>query len=127
MGLTTEDRQEILELAARYNHAIDAGDAAAWAATFTTDGVFESAQATPQGTDALTEFAAGFGQAVPGGRHWTNNHVVDGDGDSAIHTCYLNLMSVQDGVKVLATGLYKDELTKLDGKWLYTKRAVTTD
>jgi hypothetical protein len=127
MALTTEDRQEILELAARYNHTIDSGDGAGWAATFTPDGVFDTAQATLTGTDALSKFAAGVPQQVPGPRHWTNNHVVDGDGDSATHTCYLIMLSVDDGAKVLATGLYKDELSKQDGKWLYSKRTVTVD
>lgn len=127
MPLSTEDKVEILELAARYNHAIDSGDAKGWADTFTPDGVFDSAQAQPAGTEALCAFAEGFAQQLPGARHWTNNHVIDGDGDSATHTCYLNLIQSKDGGKTIATGLYRDELKKVNGKWRFTRRTVRTD
>ena len=33
-----------------------------------------------------------FAKNLTGARHWTNNHVIDGDGDSATHTCYLQLL-----------------------------------
>ena len=36
-------------------------------------------------------------------------------------------MSVADGAKIIATGLYKDELVKVDGAWRYTHRTVTID
>ena len=40
MPLTAGDRMEMIELVARYNHAIDSRDAEAWADTFTEDGRF---------------------------------------------------------------------------------------
>ena len=40
--LTTQDYIEIEQLYATYNHAIDSGDAEAWAATFTPDGSFNT-------------------------------------------------------------------------------------
>jgi uncharacterized protein (TIGR02246 family) len=127
MALTNDDRQEILELAARYNHAIDTGDGPAWAATFTNNGIFDSPGQHFEGTEELVGMATGFPTQVPGGRHWTNNHVIDASGDGATHTCYLNLMSVTDGAKIIATGLYNDELVKVDGAWRYTHRTVTID
>ena len=127
MALSSDDRQAILELAARYNHAIDSGDGAAWAATFTDDGVFDSPQAVVEGNEALIGFATAFPTQVPGGRHWTNNHVIDGDGDAATHTCYLNLMSVEGGAKIVITGIYNDELAKKDGAWRFTHRKVSVD
>ena len=39
-GLSTQDYVDIEQLYAQYNHAIDSGDAEAWAATFTADGSF---------------------------------------------------------------------------------------
>jgi hypothetical protein len=89
--------------------------------------VFDSAQAQPTGTDALCAFAEGFAAQLPGARHWTNNHVIDGDGDSATHTCYLNLIQSKDGGKTIATGLYRDELKKVKGQWRFTRRTVRTD
>ena len=35
MSLTAEDRMQMIELVARYNHAIDSRDGEAWADTFT--------------------------------------------------------------------------------------------
>ena len=41
MPLSIEDQLDIMELMARYNHAIDGSQPEAWADTFTDDGVFE--------------------------------------------------------------------------------------
>ena len=53
--------------------------------------------------------------------------VIDGDGDSATHTCYLNLVQSKEAGKTLAMGLYRDELKKIDGAWKFTRREVTID
>jgi uncharacterized protein (TIGR02246 family) len=57
MPSVTEDRDEILQLMYRYNLAIDSGDAAGWAATFTPDGVFDVAGQLMSGQDELITFA----------------------------------------------------------------------
>ena len=127
MALDAADKMEILELAARYNHAIDFGDGEAWAGTFTEDGVFNGAGPQPvTGHVALAQFVGGFAQNMAGARHWTNNHVIDGDGESATHTCYLNLVQSKDGSSVI-TGVYTDKLSKVDGQWRFTERNVTPD
>ena len=126
--LDAADRLEILELAARYNHAIDFGDGAAWADTFTEDGVFTGGGPGPvQGREALTAFVGDFSQNMAGARHWTNNHVIDGDGDSATHTCYLNLIQSKDGAKSVVTARYQDELVKVGGAWKFATRTVVPD
>lgn len=127
MSLDAADTLEILQLAARYNHAIDYSDPEAWAGTFTDDGVFESGPQTFTGHAELAQFAGGFAQNMGGARHWTNNHIVDGDGDSATHTCYLNLVQTNDGAKSLITGRYHDTLAKVDGQWRFTHRKVEAD
>ncbi len=127
MALDAADKMEILELAARYNHAIDFGDGEAWAGTFTEDGVFNGGPQPVTGHVALAQFVAGFGQQMNGARHWTNNHIVDGDGDSATHSCYLNLVQTKDGGSSIITGIYNDKLAKVDGQWRFTERNVTPD
>ena len=127
MALDAADTLEILQLAARYNHAIDFGDPEAWAGTFTADGVFKGGPEPVTGHEALAAFCAGFGQNMAGARHWTNNHVVDGDGDEATHTCYLNLVQSKKGSMSMITGRYHDTLKKVDGQWRFTERAVTPD
>jgi SnoaL-like domain len=125
--LTVVDRLDILELAARYNHAIDSGDGAAWAATFTPDGVFETTRGSTTGTAALSQFAANFAQRMAGSRHWNANHVIEGDGDEAVHRCYLQLMRTGADAGVISTGRYEDHLRRVDGAWRFTHRTVLSD
>ena len=54
--LTADDYVEIQQLYAQYAHALDLGDAQAWADTFTSDGVFSDAK----GREELVAFAKGF-------------------------------------------------------------------
>ncbi len=53
MGLSFEDKAEIIELHARYNRTVDTGDAEAWAACFTPDGEFDARSAHSRGTAEL--------------------------------------------------------------------------
>lgn len=124
MALDAADVVEILQLAARYNHAIDYGDPEAWAGTFAEDGVFNGGPNPVSGHEDLAKFAGGF---MSGAQHWTNNHVVDGDGDSATHTCYLNLIKTDSGANSIITGRYHDSLKKIDGQWRFAERNVTPD
>jgi hypothetical protein len=124
MALEAADTLEILQLAARYNHAIDYGDPEAWAGTFAEDGVFNAGPETVTGHEALAKFAAGF---MSGAQHWTNNHIVEGDGEQATHTCYLNLIRTSTGANSVITGRYNDSLKKIDGQWRFTERTVSPD
>lgn len=124
MALTIADRLDIQDLAARYNTAIDGGDAEAWTATFTSDGTFESGGRTHQGAEALTAFATNFAERMAGARHWNNNMVIEGDGDQATLACYLMLMR---GGQVVTTARYEDTLRREDGQWRFASRRVVPD
>jgi hypothetical protein len=131
VSLSTEDQLAIQQLYARYNHAIDGGDGAGWAATFTPDGVFNSGQGTFTGTEQIAGFGASLGTRMKI-RHWTNNLVLDGDGKKANGSCYLLLYRLTPGeqppASLMVTAIYNDELTKgPDGSWRFTKRTVTGD
>jgi hypothetical protein len=124
------DHEQIRTLLARYNVASDAGDAAAWVACFTPDGAFESigVESEPvriEGPDlhAFAERQHAINQGR--GRHWTNNEIIEVDGDRATMTCYL--LAVTTGRRIAATGVYRDELRKVDGRWLFTLRHVDVD
>ena len=121
MPLTTDDRLAIQDLVARYNHAIDGADPEGWAATFASDGTFESRGEVHTGADALVAFARGFQQRLPGARHWNNNLLIDGDGDQATTRCYLMLW--REGAPV-SEGMYVDTLKRIDGQWRFTSRKV---
>lgn len=129
MPLSVADRLDIHELLARHNHAIDSGDAGAWAATFTTDGTFNSGGRTLAGTEALKAFAADFATRLPGSRHWIDNLVVEGEGDEATARCYLQLLKTGGGepVALVATARYEDTLRRIAGVWRFASRTVVLD
>ena len=130
VALSTEDHLAIQKLYARYNHAIDAGNGAGWAACFTADGVFSSATGTFTGTEQLAGFGSAFAQRLKA-RHWTNNLVVEGDGATAKGSCYLMLLRLTPGeqppASILTTAIYRDELKNGTDGWQFTNRTVVGD
>ena len=130
MALTIEDRLNIQDLYARYNHAIDSGKGDAWAATFAANGTFTSGGRTQTGTAELSAFATGFAARIKG-RHWTNNLVVAADGDGARGSCYLILLRLTPGeqppASIMTTAIYHDTLTKVGGDWKFSSRSVAGD
>ncbi len=129
MPLSIADRIEIQDLLARYNHAIDSADAAAWAATYTPDGSFTSGGRTRTGTAELEAFAADFAARMPGSRHWVNNVLIDGEGDEASISCYLQLLKTGGGepATLVTTARYQDTLRRVEGAWRFTSRTVVRD
>lgn len=124
--LTAQDYVEIEQLYAKYNHAIDGGDAAGWADTFTPDGVFNKRFT---GRDALMGFiktwSTGGGNAR---RHWNSNLKITGTADGASGSVYLILWNV--GVKpqtIMTTGMYADVLVKTPNGWRFKTRDVIAD
>lgn len=130
MPISTTDRVEIEDLVARYNKAIDTGDAESWAATFTKDGEFHGIVGDFAGTDELTAFVTEYASDeqyadFARSQHWVTNMVIDGDGDSA--TMFAHLMMVQpaeDGGRIILVGHYEDKLRRVDGRWLFAERNV---
>lgn len=126
--LTVEDQLAIQALYARFNHAIDFGRAAEWAATFTPDGAIETAIGTFAGAAALTKFAADLFSQLRF-RHWTNSLVVDGDGVTATGFCYLIGWTLEDGKSPVAGhhSHYEDQLVKTPEGWRFATRRVIED
>ncbi len=130
MGLTTDDQLAIQGLAARYNHAIDSGDAAAYADTFVETGVLDAGVLQLEGRAALGQFAAGFPSAARAPRHVTSNLVIDGDGTEATLDAYVQMyvLTGEPATQVVAaSGKYSDRLTKADGTWRFVRRTYTAD
>jgi len=125
MPLTTADRLEIMELAARYATALDARNGEEWADCFTDDGVMIS------GNGNRVEGRAGFlaharkskaaGRQV---RHWGCNHIIEGDGDRARLRMYLMAVDIGDGIAPYVMGDYDDELVKVGRRWKFKLRRV---
>lgn len=126
---TSEDHVAILNLLARYNHAIDLGNSEDWADCFTDDGVFDARPVThSKGRKELIAFCE---QSLGRTRHWTTNPLVKVNGDTA--TLDLYLMTVTPGAQDApfatpgVTGVYHDQLVKVDGEWKIKFRKLDFD
>jgi len=135
--LTPQDHEDIRQLVARYNFAVDFGDFEGWADCFTPDGVFHC---TPEGgpvtglhvgRDALVAYVrTHYSYAQGRARHWNWNLLIDGDGDEATMACYLtSFRAMEPGVPATfgATGVYRDRLVRVDGRWLFAHRHIHVD
>jgi uncharacterized protein (TIGR02246 family) len=134
-----DERALIEDLQARYLFAFDFGDAEGYAGTFTEDGVLDYGGGVLTGRKAIAEFiAAGRkrteearaktpeGQRPSVGRHIINNMVVKIDGDKARGVAYwTHMTSGADGRGTVDFfGHYEDEMVKVDGEWLFSRRRI---
>jgi len=125
-GLSAQDYFEIQQLYARYNIAIDNGDAEGWAATFTPDGVFN----TFSGHDALVGFVKTWREKLNGAtrKHWNNNLQITGTSREATASVYLILVDFSTKPpSILTTATYTDSLVKTKDGWRFTKRTTKGD
>ena len=125
--LSTQDLVEIQQLYAKYNHAIDSGNAEEWADTFTPDGVFNGRFT---GREALMGFIKTWKERMNGGnrRHWNSNLSIRGTSEAATGAVYLMLMDVSTKpASIASTGMYADELVKTPAGWRFKNRVVKVD
>ncbi|MBZ5608095.1 MAG: nuclear transport factor 2 family protein [Acidobacteriia bacterium] len=125
-SFTAEDYVEIQQLYARYNNAIDSGDAEGYAATFTPDGVFN----TFNGHDALVGFIHNWREKMGGAnrRHWNTNLLITPTPEGANGTVYLFLMDVGARPPTIGTAAkYEDQLVKTADGWRFKKRVTKAD
>ncbi len=128
MPLTTADTLEILDLIARYNHAIDSDDGEAYADTYTDDGVFQYPRGSARGRRELAELAHEITTNMPGVRHWSSNWIIEGEGDAASMTCYALIKVTDEGKpRLVGSGIYTDTLRRVDGAWKFQRRDIAID
>ena len=123
--LTTDDLVEIQQLYARYNWSLDNGDAEAYAATFTPDGVFNN----NNGHDAIVKFAQGFHAGLGSHlKHWNTNLMITPSPSGANGQVYLVLVDyATKPPSIFTSATYADELVKTPQGWRFKKRQTKTD
>ncbi|MEO6366801.1 MAG: nuclear transport factor 2 family protein [Steroidobacteraceae bacterium] len=124
--LTTADSIAIQQLYARYNTAIDHGDADGWAATFTADGVFAG---DFKGTEALKGFVKTWrtNPAMNGAarRHFSADLVLTPSAEGATGTVSTILVDLSTKpVSMAGFVTYSDVLVKTASGWRFKSRAV---
>jgi hypothetical protein len=132
-----DDRAKIEDLQARYLFAFDWNDADGYANTFTEDGVLNFGWGEIKGRQAIRDFIDPPGEQAPPpeppagerprvGRHIISNIVVKIDGDKATGQAYWTHMTT--GPTGYGTvdffGHYEDEMVKVNGEWLFSRRYV---
>ncbi|MCU1514617.1 MAG: hypothetical protein JWO10_1707 [Microbacteriaceae bacterium] len=133
--MQVSDRLDILDLYARQCHAIDSGDGAAWAMTFTADASFASGSKGTflSGRAEFETFVAEFyAQSVRRGEQ--NRELVTSvvlsphDSDSVHSEAYVIITaSAKEKVRLLRTVRLVDELVRVEGEWLFSSRLAVRD
>ena len=134
-----KDRAEIEALMWRYARALDTGDGAAYAATYTADGQFGTGANATKGREALKKLADGVreqqaaakakGEARPPIYHMEANTWIEFiDKDHArYHAYYLTVFGAGGQnvpPRVAAAGRSVNHLERVNGKWLIKLRDV---
>jgi uncharacterized protein (TIGR02246 family) len=122
-----DDVDEIRQLIARYCHLVDARRIEEWVDCFTDDAVFEVRGSRHEGRDALLKLGQGLRESGNRSRHWVTNVLVDVDGDHATSESYLMMLSATAEPALLGSGVYRDRVRRVDGRWRFAERIVTFD
>jgi len=136
-----EDRAEIEDLMARYLFAIDYFDWDSYVETFAPDGELEFASGTSKGRDAIRAAVESFSKRIgefyhtEDGKPATLRHVIlqssiRVEGDRAwARSLWVEMANHGPGdtMKMGTFGIYEDELRKVDGHWLFSKRRVLNE
>jgi hypothetical protein len=129
-----DDRAAIEDLQARYLFALDFRDPDLYVSTFTEDGILDVGSGEIKGRQAIKDTIARMPRPAPTdglhpavGRHNISNIVIRVEGNRATGRSYWFHYSndnprragVFDGF-----GHYEDDMVKVDGRWLFTKRRI---
>ena len=134
-----EDRAQIENLQARYMFALDFRDADTYASTFTEDGVLDYGPVV-KGRDAIRKMIQGMaktdadraakdtsGLRPAAGRHNISNMIIEVDDGKAVGRAYWFHYSDNNPNRTAqldSFGHYEDEMVKVNGKWLFSKRKI---
>ena len=128
----TRDRHDIEALMWKYTRALDKGDGATYASTYTVDGQFGAGANATKGREALSKLvvrqpAAGEPPRAPL-YHMELNHWIEFlDKDHArYHAYYLTVAGAMGEMpaRIVAAGQSLDTMDRVGGKWLVKTRDV---
>lgn len=129
-----QDRVEIEQLMWNYIHALDSGNAEAYAVLFTPDGQFGRSATAIKGREALKKMVADARQKLDADKKdgkkmkrmyhvVTNPHIEFVDKDHArYHAYWMGVFA--SGGEITSAGREVNELVRLNGRWLISVRDV---
>lgn len=127
MALDIQDRLAIQELLERYCHKADYYPPERMRDMFAADGIFEvpAMELRFEGIESIIAFFKLSRENNSSTRHVISNIVIEGDGDQAKSSAYLQVLSVKDGlVTPLGFGRYMDQLRRYPEGWRLQHRTV---
>lgn len=126
-ALHAADRLDIMQLAARFDNALDAEDASRFVSAFVPDGVLAGFWGESKGPEQI-EGAFHFMLATfaRNRRHVISNQEIELTGDSAHMHSYLTVFDRQT-LSLIDTAAFRDTLTRNEGAWLFTRRTLMAD
>lgn len=147
MALAAVDTDDLYQLFATYSHSLDLGDADAFAECFAEDGTLDTSQVEDglaglhRGRDELRRFARASLEYSRGRvRQSSLNVLLDGRGAHARASSYVVVTRAHsdatnvhgqpsDAVNSVleTTGMFFDELGKIDGRWVFRTRVFRHD
>lgn len=135
-----EDRAQIQDLAARYLFALDFRDAKTYSETFTEDGILDYGTGEIKGRQAIFDLIQGMhdrareaanndtsGLRPSKGSHNISNMAIKVEGNRAKMVAYWyhhGNNNPERTASVTSYGHYEDELVKVNGEWLFSKRKI---
>lgn len=126
-------RESIRDLVARYNANGDSGRFDPMLELFAEDAILELPDRLCRGRREIRALLEGVASNTGGGararaafiRHFTATHQIDLQGpDEATGRCYYAVLTDRG---LDHWGRYRDTYRRVDGKWLFQHRKVTTD
>jgi uncharacterized protein (TIGR02246 family) len=125
----SSDKLAILELLNRYILSIDSHDDAQFADNFHDDAVYISPFGTASGREQIlaTIHQWHAGGITAGKRHMIGAWRIDVDGDTATSSSSYWVVNAQDGTTIVASGEYRDLLTRRNGVWKLQHRHQSID
>lgn len=132
MPTTIEDKFAIEERIGLYNQTLDLGRYEEFLACWCDDGTFHGLGGPYVGKADLRRFTDGYDAnyrlRLNGLRHFTVNIVSRVNGDRATSNSHIQLtITGAKGAHILFTGRYEDELRRVDGEWLFSRRTLHQD
>jgi hypothetical protein len=129
-ALSTDDKLLIMELFARYSHAVDGGDPDGVADCFFDDGTFRGRSGFFPGRQELRKLGMTMTSAcLP--RHIVSNILITGrSGHKNVADVKSHLLFYEvkpEGFNFKTSGIYTDVVEKVDGSWKFRSRVMTLD
>ena len=129
------DRIQIEDIMVGYYAGLDSDSDHGFGSYYTEDGVMDVNGKVARGRDGIQAFYKNYstmspGEALPGKLHVMLNNmriVVDGD-KATVHLIWteVNSDTIKLAPRVVEQGVDDTELKKVNGRWLITKRVITS-